>query len=201
MFYVRRLSSITIAAAIFTALVASFAVAAPPGAAPGQNKIQCFADPPGVCTLNSNGAKGSANLDTTAGGVAGVYFVGFNDSFYGVQLSQITKLSFTVIGTPGIDPHWSIPIDTNNDGNTEAFAFVASGTCNNGTGLVDVIGDATCSVNYLGTDYPNWAAFVAAQPAISEVALTDNYAFVIADTSGGLGYWTVSNLTVGKPGK
>ncbi len=63
---------------------------------------------------------------------------------------------------------------------------------------MDVINDATCIVNYLGVDYANWAAFVAAQPAIAEISLTDNYAFVVADGSGGVaGTWTIGNLKVG----
>ena len=50
--------------------------------APGQNKLQCFDGTTdggygGTCTLNSNGAKGSATLDLTssnpAGDYAGVY--------------------------------------------------------------------------------------------------------------------------------
>jgi hypothetical protein len=172
-------------------------------AAPGQNKIQCFQSGDATCTLNSNGAKGSATLTVNSVPAdASVYFLRWNGSIYGALLSDITQLSFTYTGTPlAGSPRFSIPIDTNGDGYTEFWAYVSAYYCNNGAGLVDVINDPTCTI-FVSYDplisYPNWAAFVAAQPAISEVALTDNYVFVIADD---VGTWTVNNVTIGKPGK
>ncbi len=188
--------------AAMTAALLVLVLAGSASAAPRSSTLTCFdggGGTGGTCTINPNG---TATLDTSNGGAAGVYYLKYSGrNFYGQQLSKISALSFTSFAGPagsllGIDPHWSIPIDTNNDGITEAFAFVAAGTCNNGAGLVDVINDATCIVNYLGVDYANWAAFVAALPAISEVSLTDNYAFIIAD-SGGPGTWSVSNVVVG----
>ena len=71
-------------------------------------------------------------MDTTSGGYGGGYLVGANNSFYGVRLSQVGKLSVNITGSPlGGDPRFSIPIDENNDGLTEAFAFVSSADCNN----------------------------------------------------------------------
>lgn len=171
-----------------------------PGA-PGQGKITCFSGGGGVCTLNSGGAKGTATLDVTAGGAAGVYIPGYNSSFYGVRLSQIKALSFTYTGVaPGPDPHQSIPIDTNGDGNTEYFVFVSASTCNNGAGLVDIINDTTCTIyGDGGATYPNWNAFATGDGTNFRIALLDNYTFVIADSS--LGSWVVGNVTVGKPGK
>lgn len=191
-----------VAVASFTA--AGTATAAKPGAAPGQGKIQCFQGAPGVCTLVTSGAKSSAILDVSAGGAAGAFIPGYNDSFYGVRLSQVKALSFTYSGVPtGPDPHQSIPIDTaNHDGYTDIFAFVSASTCNNGLGLVDVINDPTCTI-YRSDDalasYPNWAAFVAALGTNNWIALNDYFTFVIADSSTGV--WTVGNLTVGKPGR
>ena len=176
----------------------AFAAGGPPSTAPGQNKLVCFQSGDATCTTNTSGAKGSATLAVTGAGAAAVYYTGFNDSIYGVPLSQVTQLSFNYTGTAtGGAPRFSIPIDENNDGLTEQFAFVGATLCNNGNGLVDVIKDSTCNVNYNSVDYPNWAAFAAAYPA-AEVALTDNYVFVIADE---VGTWTVNNVIIGKPGK
>jgi hypothetical protein len=117
-------------------------------------------------------------------------------SFYSKLTSQITTLQNNVGGAAlGIDPHWAIPIDVGNDGDTNFFAFVAFGTCNNGAGLVDVIHDSTCSINRDGVDYANWAAMVAANPN-DHVSYAD-FAFIIADGSGDPGPWTVNNVKVG----
>lgn len=67
---------------------------------------------------------------------------------------------------------------------------------------MDVIHDATCTI-FRNDDplasYPNWAAFVAAVGPNAKIATLTDYAFVIADSS--IGVWTVSNVTLGKPGK
>jgi len=189
-------------AVLLLAFSASTVMAAAPSAAPGHNKIQCFDGGDATCTLNSKGAKGSATLVVNAGGAAGVYYLGYNDSVYGALLGDVTRLSFQYTGdapTAGA-PRFSIPIDEDNDGLTEAFAFVPAISCNNGNGKVDVIGDSTCLVYYAPdgvAGWANWAAFAAAHPTW-EVALTDNYLFAIADEPG---TWTLSNVTIGKPGK
>jgi hypothetical protein len=184
--------------AVGALLAAAPAFANAPSTAPGKNKIVCFQSGDATCTLNSKGAKGSATLTVTGAGDASLYYEGYNGSVYGALLSDIDRLSFTYTGTPTAgSPRFSIPIDENDDGLTEAFAFVGANLCNDGYGLVDVIHDATCDVNYQGVDYANWAAFVAAYPD-AKVALTDNYLFVIADD---VGTWTVNNVTIGKPGK
>jgi hypothetical protein len=195
------------------AFAASVGATAPSGpkvpAAPGQNKIQCFEDGTGDCTLTSNGAKGSATLTVTGAtgtGDAGVYYLGYNNSIYSVPLANVTQLSFNYTGTAtGGAPRFSIPIDQDNNSSTgnpslgagtEGFAFVGAALCNDGAGFVDVVNDPTCDVNYLGVDYPNWAAFTAAFP--SAVVSFGDYVFVIADETG---TWTVSNVVIGKPGK
>jgi len=169
--------------------------------APGQNKVVCFESGDATCTLNSNGAKGSATLDVTGAGAAALFYEGFNESVYGALLSDIDRLSFTYEGTPlAGSPRFSIPIDENNDGFTEAFAFVSALGCNNGNGRVDVIKDNTCLVFYAPdgvAGHANWAAFVAAHPTY-EVALSDNFLFIIADD---VGTWTINHVTIGKTGK
>lgn len=187
----KRLLACAAAAVVIVALGSAATVAAP-----RSSTLTCFGD----CVINASGTTATITTDSITPVASGVYYTKFSGkSFYGQRLSQIATLSFTSFASSplGIDPRWSIPIDTTNDGLTEAFALVGSGTCNNGAGLVDVIHDATCSINYLGVDYANWAAFVAAQPAIAEISLTDNYAFVIADGSGDPGTWTIGNVKVG----
>ena len=164
----------------------------------GKNAITCFGDP-ASCTLVS---KTSARLDTTVGTGGGVYIPGFNKSFYGVRTALVKKLSNTVRGnTLGIDPRWSIPIDSDSDGYTNYFLFAAFGDCNDGVGVVDVINDPTCTLyrNDTNQSFPNWAAFVSENPN-TYISALDNYAFIIADLSGAPGVWTVSNMVVGKPG-
>src|SRR4051812_8719197 len=74
--------------------------------APGLNKIQCFDGTTdggfgGVCTLNSNGAKGPATLDNTVAvgdaDYAGVYVP--VSSVVGKPLGQITQLGYSYTGT------------------------------------------------------------------------------------------------------
>jgi hypothetical protein len=199
MFYLKRLSLIAMAAAVLAIVIASLVTGAQP-AGRGQNKLVCSADAPATCTLEKNGR--TATIDTTAGGAASVYLPGYNDSFYGVQVGQVTALSNTYIGTAGIDPRWSIPIDSDHDGDTDYFLLVPFNTCDNGAGLVDVIHDTTCTIyGNGGVTYPNWTAYGTANTN-DYIALTDNYAFIIADSSSGpANRWTVSNVTVGKPGK
>ena len=192
-------------AVLLLALGAGSVLAATPGTAPGQNKLLCFdggGGAGGTCTLNANGAKGTAKLNTSTGGAAGVYYTGYNASIYDVLLTKVTQLSFTVSGSSmATDPHFSVPIDTGNDDVTDFWAFVPAGSCNNGQGKVDVIGDSTCTI-YRSDDalasYANWKAFAAALPSTAVVSFGD-YVFVIADSSNGI--WTVGNVTIGKSGK
>lgn len=153
-----------------------------------KGSLTCFGSP---CTSDGKTATFSTG--------AGVYVANFNGkSFYNKLTSQVTTLQNNVTGSSalGIDPRWSIPIDVGNDGDTNFFAFVSFGTCNDGAGLVDVIHDSTCSINRDGVDYPNWAAMVAANPN-DRISYAD-YAFIIADGSGDPGTWTVTNVKVGQ---
>lgn len=196
-----RMSLVALFAVLVSISVVGLASAAPPGT--GKNGITCFGDPASCTVVN----KTSVRLDTTGtNGGAGAYIPGFNNSFYGVRASLITNLSNTVTGSPlGIDPRWSIPIDdhsVSNDGFTDYFLFASFAECNNGSGLVDVLNDPTCTLHnsVTGATYPNWNAFATSQTN-AFIALNDNYAFIIADESGPEGVWTISNMKVGKPGK
>lgn len=203
----KRFLAAVLAASMVMAFAGS-ALAANP--ATGKSSITCFG---AGCTQLS---KTSVRLDTTGtseGG--GAYLPGFNSSFYGVRTALVTALSNTVTRSAlGIDPRWSIPIDNTTynvdgdgdgfvgDGRTDYVLFVSFADCNNGAGLVDVINDATCTINRSDspTTYPNWATFVQLETN-TNISLLDLYAFIIADNSGADGVWTISNMKVGKPGK
>jgi hypothetical protein len=189
----------------------AFAAGIPVSTAPGQNKLQCFDGTTddgfgGTCTV-SNGAKGPATLNNTdtnaAGDYAGVYIL--NSTLFGQLLTDVKQLSYNYTGTttpgPG-DLSLNLPIDTNGDGTTDAYAFIDAAYCPGVNGYVDVINDPNCGIYYNGSVfYANWAAFIAAYPG-AKVA-TDSYAFVIAERtpSEASAYWTVSNVKLGKAGK
>jgi|ERR1035437_1108053 hypothetical protein len=201
------------------ALAAALAVAMPAMAAgtpvstpPGQNKLLCFDGTTdggfgGICTLIGKGAKGPATLDNTdsnaAGDYSGVYIA--NTTLSGQLLSKVTQLSYnytgTTVPTPG-DLSLNVPLDTNNDGVTDLYAFIDAAYDPGTGGRVDVIHDVVCGIYVGGTDfYPNWAALVAAHPTWK--VATDAVPFVIAERtpSEGPAFWTVSNVTLGKGGK
>jgi hypothetical protein len=201
----------------FGAITLMLAVAMPvsadaPTTAPGQNKLQCFDGVTdggfgGTCTLNSSGAKGSAILNLSssnpAGDYAGVYTLESN--LYGALLTDITQLSYHYTGTIAPQPgnlSYNIPIDTNDDGVTDFYAFVDAFYCPGVNGVVDIIKDSACVIYEGGvTPRANWAAFLAANPS-AKVA-TDNFVFVIAERtpSEPSAIWVVNNVKFGKAGK
>lgn len=193
-------------------LISGVAFAAAPATAPGQNKLQCFDGTTdggfgGTCTPNSKGAKGSATLDLTStnvnGDYAGVYTL--ESKTYGTLLSNLTQLSYQYTGTIAPQPgnlSYNMPIDTNGDGTTDAYAFIDAYYCPGVGGLVDIINDPNCGIYYNGaTFYANWAAFVAAYPG-AKVA-TDQYVFIVAERTSTepSAVWTINNVKFGKAGK
>ncbi len=178
-----------IVSAALLVVAIGFTVAPATAAPPTGNKIACEAGTPATCTLLS---PNRAYLDTSDGGYAAVYTE--NSVAVGTPLSEITKLGFSYEGTTpyGGAPRISIGIDENGDGSGwDAFAFVDAAGCNDGFGKVDVINDSTCTVWYGSTSYPNWAAFVAANPTYD---IGYAYTFVVADAPG---EWTISNVQLG----
>jgi hypothetical protein len=193
---VRHLSAVV---AVLTLAFASVAIA---GSENG-NKLQCFDGTSdggfnGTCTLTSDGA----TLNTIDGDAdpnnnyAGVYIQ--NSNLDGRLLSHVHNLSFTYDGSgaTGGSPRFSIPIDEDGDGTTEAYAFVDTLGCNDGSpnsGTLDVVNDPTCLVAYGSTVYASWDAFASANPTyrIASDALT----FVIADQPGA---FDVTDVRLGK---
>ena len=157
----------------------------------------------GFCEVNPGGQ--SADLDTLncpakyLACYAGVYQS--VEAITGESIGAVNNLGFTWTGGPigGGSPRFSIPLDRNGDGFQDVgafpvYAFAEAATCNDGLGHVDVIHNPNCliSFNDTGLQYPNWAAFVAAEPGdkIAGDALT----FIVADQPF-LG--TISNVSFG----
>jgi hypothetical protein len=123
----------------------------------------------------------------------------------GQLLGTITQVGYTYSGTtvpgPG-DLSLNVPVNLSGGTTTDNYLFIDAFYCPGAGGHVDVIKDSGCGMYYAGvTFYANWAAFVAANPS-AKVA-TDSVPFVIAERtpSEGPAFWTVSNVTLGKPGK
>src|SRR5260221_2092400 len=211
------------ASALLFGVVAISAFAAPitpkVPTAPGLNKIICFDGTTdggfgGVCTLNSNGAKGTATLDNTvavgSADYAGVYINA--TTMTGQTLGQITQLGYNYSGNIAPQPgnlSLNVPVDTTGDNVNDTYLFVDAFYCPGTNGNVDVINDTNCTI-YVGgiTPYPNLAALVAAHPTwtVSSTgdAFTGTLPFVIAErvnASEPPALWTVGNITLGKGGK
>lgn len=190
---------------VFTA-VAALVLAVASGAladSTSGNKLQCFSGSTdggfnGTCTLTSSGADLNT-IDNDAdpnNNYAGVYVE--NTNLDGKLIGNVNKLAFSYDGSSasGGSPRLSVPIDEDGDGTTEAYAFVDSLGCNDGSadsGTLDAINDPTCNVAYGSTVYSSWAAFASANPTFR--IATDALSFVIVDQPG---EFTVSNVQLGR---
>ena len=193
------------------ALVLSAALLGNGGTAAAANPLLCFSGTTdgganGTCTLTATGAilnaiDGDANPDNN---YAGVYYA--QSTLPGEPLAAASVISFTYAAAAGTtasggSPRISIGIDENANGTREAYAFVDTLGCNNGspnTGTLS-LSDLTCQISYGGDPathpgYANWAAFVAAN-STARIANDDQVPFVIADQPF-LG--TVSNVQLGQ---
>ena len=182
-------------------VVLLFAFAAPAALADNANgnKLQCFSgttDPGtygGTCVLAPDG---TATLHTAVAGndYAGVYLQ--NTNLDGKPLSIVNQLGFTYAGSAAGAgaPRISLPVDTTGSGATGLWMYLSAFYCNDGTGKLDALNDATCTIWLSnGASYANWAALVAAHP--SWRVATDNVSFVIVDEPG---HWTVSDVRLGR---
>jgi hypothetical protein len=180
----KKLHIVVAAAAL--ALCSAVAVAAAPV------KLKCFSGAPATCSVSGD----TATLNTSAGGFAGVSINNARNT--GRSLSGATysfqyncdPLDDNVSCTGGGSPRWSIPINEPGDGPTEGFAFLDAAGCGF-TGTVSTASN-TCAVNYDSIDYPNWAAFAAANPTYK---IGNQAPFVITDTTEP-GTTLIFNVTV-----
>lgn len=174
------------------------------------NKLTCFDGTTdggfgGICKLKGHGAKGPATLNNTdnspTGDYAGVYIP--HSAMSGKLLGKVKHLGYnykgTVKPTPG-DLSLNVPLDENNNGSTEEYAYVDAFYCPGNHGHVDIIKNKKCGI-FVGqgnTEYPNWAALVAAHPTYK--VATDHPPILIAERtpSEGPAFWTVDHVTFGK---
>lgn len=171
----------------------------------GLNKLLCFSGTDdggiygGTCTITRRGAQGAALLDTNDGdpdgSYAGVYTL--DRSIYGQPLTSINTLSFRFTGDAASagSPRFSVPIDTNGDGDTDIWAYISAFYCNDGRGNVSAR-NAGCTIfTSDGGQYMGVSELAAAYPGAT--IATDNYVFVISDEPG---TWTVSHVKFGNRG-
>jgi hypothetical protein len=172
------------------ALVLSAVFLGNAGTAAAANPLLCFDGPSegtafgGDCTINPGGT--SATINTAdgdpQGSYAGVYYASSNIS--GDLIGTVTGLSFTYSCTSttncvtGGSPRMSIPIDTNNNGTTESYAFIDANNCGLTAAQSGTVTQA-CPVFFGSTLYANWTAFANANPTYR--IATDAVPFVIAD--------------------
>jgi hypothetical protein len=158
-------------------LVVAFAVASASSAA---GSLKCGAGAPATCSVSGD----TATFDTSSGGFAFAYYT--NSKANGSSLADVDysfqyncdPLDDTVSCTGGGSPRWSIPINTNQNGKVEGYAFLDANGCGN-TGTVTTT-SSTCAVNFQGVDYANWDAFAAANPTYT---IGHAVPFVITDTT------------------
>jgi hypothetical protein len=163
------------------------ALAAKPDSA--GTKLRCFSDLPATCTVDASSA--SAMLDTSNGGDAGVYInnaKNVSGSLLGaVSFSFGYSCSEAAPCVSGGSPRWSIPVDSNGDSKTDAYAFVDAANCG-ATGTVD----DTCPVFFDDVRYDDWAALADANPSYT---VGNALPFVIAD---GPFAGTISDISISK---
>ena len=175
------------------------------GHGPNMNKLLCFSGTEdgegygGTCTMSGQGGNASAVLNTEGGDpqgeYAGVYTL--TRSIYGRPLSSIAQLRFTYSGDPAGAgaPRFSVPIDTDGDGDTDLWAFISAFYCSDANGKVSAT-NTGCSIHTnTGANYTSLDALLAAYPN-GKIA-TDNYVFIVADEPG---TWTIRKVSFGPKG-
>jgi hypothetical protein len=161
-------------------------------------KLKCFSGTTdksgygGTCTLTPTGA--ILNTAANGGGYAGVYISSTNN-MKSRPLTQVEALQFNFTGDPATagSPRFSVAYTTDG-GATTNYAYISAFYCNN-AGLVDALHNTVCTIFTSVSpfvSYPNWAAFVAANPG----ATLNGIPFVVADDPGHT--WTVSNVQISK---
>ena len=151
--------------------LASVASAAP-------NKLRTFGT--GEVTVTS---ASSAVIDNDAGEYGGVYVQGYKAQT-GKLLSQVDYSFTSRADVAGGAPRFSIPIDENRDGGTEAYAFIDAFGCGaTGSGGFVFVSttNSNCQVFYQDVTYQNWDAFAAANPTYR---ISDDVPFIISDQPG-----------------
>jgi hypothetical protein len=171
----------------------------------GLDRILCFSGTDdggiygGTCTLNSTGARRTAVLTTNDGDADGSYAGVYSNSrsIYGKPLTSIGMLRFTFSGDAASagSPRFSVPIDTDADGDTDIWAYISAFYCSDREGRVSARNTGCTIYTSDGGSYQGLRELIAAYPGA--VIANDNYVFIISDEPG---TWTISNVSFGAPG-
>ena len=172
-------------------IVASLALASTAVAAPGgtnSNTLKTFAEGGsvvsavnGTVTIDNSVVDGTVVYNGTNAYNDGGAYIGSKNKSHKL-LNQIT-FSFTSSGiVSGGAPRFSLPVDIDNNGTTDGYAFIDAAGCGGISGATTDVSTsiATCSV-FFDRSYANWAAFASAHPTYRMA--TDAVPFIIADGS------------------
>lgn len=118
---------------------------------------------------------------------------------------------FTYAGpVPTLKDLINLPVSTDGDDVNDVYLFIDAYNCAGVAGVVNVSQDPNCGIvvdSLPPVFFPNWAALVAAHPARkvggTPSASVGTRSYIIAQRSSDEGpvFWTVSEVTIGKPGK
>jgi hypothetical protein len=149
----------------------------------------------GVCQRMSPTNDG-AEINTMVQGPNGSYAGVTPQSNFirGRLIGNVQNLNFSYAGGPhaGGAPRLSIPIDEDNNGSWDHFAFMDAPGCNDGdefVGRLEGRPDNTCLVSYNVQTFPNWKAFVTAHPTYK--IATNAVTFIIVDQPAHYVIWGV----------
>lgn len=181
---IRRLVVATVTVTFAVSIVATAA-----HAAPAPKPLKTFGTGDVVATTDS------ATIDNDAGEYGGVYLGSKSQSsksLAGVVFEFRNGNGDSNAGSPRL----SLPIDTDNKANTNnGYAFLDVYNCGGVSGDNTLVStqSGACKVNFGGTDYANWAAFVAANPTYK---MGQGYIpFIIADDPAG-GAFAVDHIVL-----
>jgi hypothetical protein len=188
----------------------------PPPTAPGHNKLQCFdgttdeasEDDGGTCRIVGRGAMGPAILDLTEDGFdtsfAGVRYAESN--LYGTALGDVRHLRFHYVADDeelvAGNLVLILPIDADGTGASFEDAIIDVAVCPGTDGVVNVIADDECVIDFAGGTYDNWAALVEAFPDAIIADAEDASALIVATRGAddNAASYRVSAVMIGKPG-
>jgi len=155
------------------------------------NKLIAFGT--GTVTIGPDGTSATiVNGPDPTGGFqyGGVYINSKSQSH-----KPLSAVDFSFVSTGDVTggaPRFSLPINTDGGSSIAVYAFIDAAGCGGASGVSTVVSTSAsnCQVNFLGVEYPNWAALADAFPTarIAPGAIP----FIIAD--GAAGTYTVTHI-------
>jgi opacity protein-like surface antigen len=167
----RRLAPVLALAAVMA--IAGTAVAKQPG------KLTTFG------TGDASLSGGVLTLHNDAGEYSGVYLKSISRK---ARPLESVHFSFNRSGdVQGGAPRFSIPIDTNRNGQLDGYAFIDVNSCGGSTTVSTEA--STCGVYFRDNFFANWAAMADANP--SWRLASGKVPFIIADVAGDYVVWDI----------